>query len=135
MKEKIKMPCEIEYNFYLVNVKRSTVEEGASNEPSTESDIPKLYLKALTRIQLDTFVITHGPFTSVIGELLGYYFVFGLLAIMLEKFTRWLSSCVVLKLIIWVRATKKVPLVGNRVKPVGRKYIKFPSNERPRVVL
>lgn len=68
MKENVKNPCEMEYCFYLVNVKRSTVEEGASNEPSSESEIPKLYLKALTRIQLDTFVITHGPFTSVIGE-------------------------------------------------------------------
>lgn len=67
MKEKLQSPCEIEYNFYLVNVKRSTVEEGALNEPSTESEIPKLYLKALTKIQIDTFVITHGPFTSVIG--------------------------------------------------------------------
>lgn len=67
MKEKPKILSEIEYNFYLVNVKRSTVEEGVSNEPSAESEIPKLYLKALTKIQLDTFVITHGPFTSVIG--------------------------------------------------------------------
>lgn len=50
-----------------MNVKRSTVEEGALNEPSTDSEIPKLYLKALTKIQIDTFVITHGPFTSVIG--------------------------------------------------------------------
>lgn len=67
MKEKLQLPCEIEYNFYLVNVKRSTVEEGALNEPSADSEIPKLYLKALTKIQIDTFVITHGPFTSVIG--------------------------------------------------------------------
>lgn len=67
MKEKPKSPCEIDFNFYLVNVKRSTVEEGASTEPSNESEIPKLYLKALNKIQLDTFVITHGPFTSVIG--------------------------------------------------------------------
>ena len=67
MKEKEKIPSEMFYNFYLVSVKRSTIEEGASNEPSTESEIPKLYLKVFTKIQLDSFVITHGPFTSVIG--------------------------------------------------------------------
>lgn len=68
MKEKAKIPCEMEYNFHLLHVKRSTLEEGLSNETSAESDIPKLYLKAMTLIQLDSFVMTHGPFTSVIGS-------------------------------------------------------------------
>lgn len=57
----------MEYNFYLVEVKRSTIKESATNEPCNENESPKLYLKALTKIQLDTFVITHGSFTSVIG--------------------------------------------------------------------
>lgn len=73
MKEKEKTPSEIDYNFYLVNVKRSSIEEGVSNEPSAESEVPKLYLKVFTKIQLDTFVITHGAFTSVIDAIPNKY--------------------------------------------------------------
>ncbi|XP_065205637.1 mediator of RNA polymerase II transcription subunit 14 [Planococcus citri] len=74
MKEKLKSPSDMEYGFYLLEVKRTTIKENASNEPPcSENDAPKLYLKAFTKIQLDTFVITHGSFTSVIDAIPNKY--------------------------------------------------------------
>ena len=66
-KEKESSPCEIECSFYLAVVKHSSVEEDPHDD-SIETEIPKMYLKVQSLIEFDTFVITHGPFTSVDTE-------------------------------------------------------------------
>ncbi|XP_034941406.1 mediator of RNA polymerase II transcription subunit 14 [Chelonus insularis] len=63
-KEKELSPCEIEFSFYLAVVKPSSIEDDPHDE-SIETEIPKMYLKVQSLIEFDTFVITHGPFTSV----------------------------------------------------------------------
>ncbi|XP_032682223.1 mediator of RNA polymerase II transcription subunit 14 isoform X1 [Odontomachus brunneus] len=63
-KEKESSPCEIECTFYLAVVKHSTVEDDLHDD-NIETEIPKMYLKVQSLIEFDTFVITHGPFTSV----------------------------------------------------------------------
>lgn len=71
LKEKETSPCEMECCFYLAVVKHSSIEDNP-NDDSIETEIPKMYLKVQTLIEFDTFVTTHGPFTSVDGE----HFVF-----------------------------------------------------------
>ncbi|XP_008554086.1 mediator of RNA polymerase II transcription subunit 14 [Microplitis demolitor] len=63
-KEKESSSCEIEFLFYLAVVKPSSIEDDPHDE-SIETEIPKMYLKVQSLIEFDTFVITHGPFTSV----------------------------------------------------------------------
>ncbi|XP_046477470.1 mediator of RNA polymerase II transcription subunit 14 isoform X1 [Neodiprion pinetum] len=63
-KEKDTTQCEIDCSFYLAVVKHSSIEDDPHDD-SIETEIPKMYLKLLTLIEFDTFVITHGPFTSV----------------------------------------------------------------------
>lgn len=63
-KEKETSPCEIECSFYLAVVKHSSIEDDPHDD-SIETEIPKMYLKVQSLIEFDTFVITHGPFTSV----------------------------------------------------------------------
>lgn len=63
-KEKESSPCEIECSFYLAVVKHSSIEDDPHDD-SIETEIPKMYLKVQSLIEFDTFVITHGPFTSV----------------------------------------------------------------------
>lgn len=63
-KEKENSPCEIDCCFYLALVKHSSIEDDPHDD-TIETEIPKMYLKVLTLIEFDTFVITHGPFTSV----------------------------------------------------------------------
>ncbi|XP_072757173.1 mediator of RNA polymerase II transcription subunit 14 isoform X3 [Anoplolepis gracilipes] len=63
-KEKENSPCEIECSFYLAAVKHSSIEDDPHDD-SIETEIPKMYLKVQSLIEFDTFVITHGPFTSV----------------------------------------------------------------------
>ncbi|XP_043274195.1 mediator of RNA polymerase II transcription subunit 14 isoform X2 [Venturia canescens] len=63
-KEKESSPCEIECSFYLAVVKHSSIEDDPHDE-TIETEIPKMYLKVQSLIEFDTFVITHGPFTSV----------------------------------------------------------------------
>ncbi|XP_015120340.1 mediator of RNA polymerase II transcription subunit 14 isoform X1 [Diachasma alloeum] len=63
-KEKESSPCEIECSFYMASVKPSSAENNSQDE-NIESEIPKMYLKLQSLIEFDTFVITHGPFTSV----------------------------------------------------------------------
>nr|XP_022906712.1 mediator of RNA polymerase II transcription subunit 14 isoform X2 [Onthophagus taurus] len=65
-KERESNPCEIDCNFYLIVVKAASIEEGFEDE-SIESELPKVYLKVQSVIELDTFVVTHGPFTNVDG--------------------------------------------------------------------
>lgn len=69
LKEKESSPCEIECLFYLAVVKHSSIEDDPHDD-SIEAEIPKMYLKVLTLIEFDTFVTTHGPFTSVDGKYL-----------------------------------------------------------------
>lgn len=45
-------------------MKHSTVEDDLHDD-NIETEIPKMYLKVQSLIEFDTFVITHGPFTSV----------------------------------------------------------------------
>ncbi|XP_020281468.1 mediator of RNA polymerase II transcription subunit 14 isoform X2 [Pseudomyrmex gracilis] len=66
-KEKENSPCEIEYSFYLAVVKHSSIEDDPHDD-SIETEIPKMYLKIQSLVEFDTFVITHGPFTSVDSE-------------------------------------------------------------------
>jgi len=63
-KEKESSPSEIECSFYLAVVKHSSIEDDPHDD-SIETEIPKMYLKVQSLIEFDTFVITHGPFTSV----------------------------------------------------------------------
>ncbi|XP_025987694.2 mediator of RNA polymerase II transcription subunit 14 isoform X1 [Solenopsis invicta] len=63
-KEKESSSCEIECSFYLAVVKHSSIEDDPHDD-SIETEIPKMYLKVQSLIEFDTFVITHGPFTSV----------------------------------------------------------------------
>lgn len=63
-KEKENSPCEIDSSFYLAVVRHSSIDEDPHDD-SIETEIPKMYLKVLTLIEFDTFVITHGPFTIV----------------------------------------------------------------------
>lgn len=65
-KEKENNPCEIDCSFYLAVVKHSSIEDNPDDE-SVETEIPKVYLKVQTLIEFDTFVVTHGPFTSIDG--------------------------------------------------------------------
>lgn len=48
-------------------VKHSGVEDNP-NEDTIETEIPKAFLKVQTLIEFDTFVATHGPFTSIDGK-------------------------------------------------------------------
>lgn len=72
LKEKDTNPNEMEYTFYLVYVKHTSIE--ADGKPQTEeavlpeNEIPKLYLKVLSVIEFDTFVATHGAGTHVYGK-------------------------------------------------------------------
>ncbi|XP_053982530.1 mediator of RNA polymerase II transcription subunit 14 isoform X1 [Hylaeus anthracinus] len=66
-KEKETSLCEIECSFHLAVVKHSSVEDDLQDD-SIETEIPKMYLKVQSLIEFDTFVITHGPFTSVDSE-------------------------------------------------------------------
>ncbi|XP_049856745.1 mediator of RNA polymerase II transcription subunit 14 [Schistocerca gregaria] len=63
-KEKENCPCEIDCSFYLAVVKHASIEDDPHDD-TIETELPKMYLKVLTLIEFDTFVITHGPFTSV----------------------------------------------------------------------
>lgn len=66
-KEKESNPCEVDCSFYLAVVKHSSIEDNPDDE-SIETEIPKVYLKLQTLIEFDTFVVTHGPFTSIDGK-------------------------------------------------------------------
>ena len=68
LKEKESNPCEITYTFQLVVVKPSSIDDNITHiqhDDNIESEIPKIYLKVLTIIEFDTFLLTHGPYTSI----------------------------------------------------------------------
>lgn len=52
-------------------VKHSSIEDNP-NDDTIETEIPKVYLKVQTLIEFDTFVATHGPFTSIDGKLINF---------------------------------------------------------------
>jgi len=64
LSQKEHSPCEIDCTFYLTVVKPSTLED-EPQQADDEQEIPKMYLKVITFIEFDSFVMTHGPFTSV----------------------------------------------------------------------
>lgn len=51
----------------MVVVKPSSIEENLNDDSIESNDIAKPYLKVQTLIEFDTFVATHGPFTSIDG--------------------------------------------------------------------
>ncbi|KAK5650997.1 hypothetical protein RI129_002026 [Pyrocoelia pectoralis] len=57
-------PCEVDFAFYLAVVKHSSIEDNPDDD-NIEAEIPKVYLKVQSLIELDTFVVTHGPYTTV----------------------------------------------------------------------
>lgn len=67
MKERPSNVCEMDFTFYLAQVKHSAVDE-SSTDDSIESDMPKVYFKVQNIITFDTFAATHGPGTYVDGK-------------------------------------------------------------------
>lgn len=67
IKERPDNECEMEFSFYLVFVKHSSIDDNP-NDDSIETDTPKVYLKVQTLIEFDTFAATHGPGTYVDGK-------------------------------------------------------------------
>ncbi|KAF2885129.1 hypothetical protein ILUMI_21063 [Ignelater luminosus] len=67
LKEKDNSPCEVDFSFYLAVVKHSSIEDNPDDD-TIEVEIPKVYLKVQSLIELDTFVVTHGAYTSVDGD-------------------------------------------------------------------
>ncbi|BES92650.1 U1 small nuclear ribonucleoprotein C [Nesidiocoris tenuis] len=64
LKEKESNSTEIDYIFYVVVVKHSSIEDDP-NDDTVENEIPKMYLRVMKLIEFDSFVSTHGPFTPV----------------------------------------------------------------------
>ncbi len=62
--EKQSNHCEIEYQYYFLWVRPASIEDNPNDE-SVVTDIPKVYLKALSMIEFDPFLITHGSGTPV----------------------------------------------------------------------
>lgn len=63
-KEKEGSKCEMDYRYFLLWVKSASIEDDPKDE-SVITDIPKVYLKALTMIQFDPFLVTHATATKV----------------------------------------------------------------------
>lgn len=62
--EKQSNHCEMEYKYYFLWVKPASIEDNP-NDDTIIADIPKVYLKALSMIEFDSFLVTHGPSTKV----------------------------------------------------------------------
>ena len=63
-KEKETQPCEMDYRYHLLWVKPASIEDDPKDGTVT-ADIPKVYLKALSMIEYDPFLITHATATKV----------------------------------------------------------------------
>jgi len=59
---------EMDYNFYLVYVKKASVEENEEATSSSSSTTPKFYLRPVIVLPFDSFTCIHGPFTAVDGK-------------------------------------------------------------------
>ena len=66
-KEKENAPYEIDCQFFMAVVKQSSIEDNPEDD-TIETEIPKMYLKVLSLIEFDSFVILHGPYTSIEDE-------------------------------------------------------------------
>uniref|UniRef100_A0A0K2TAA1 Mediator of RNA polymerase II transcription subunit 14 n=1 Tax=Lepeophtheirus salmonis TaxID=72036 RepID=A0A0K2TAA1_LEPSM len=64
-KEKELNQCEMDYSYYFLWVKPSSIDEDDSNRESSNKIVPSVYFKALSMIELDSFLVTHGPGTKV----------------------------------------------------------------------
>lgn len=81
LKSKPSNPNEMEYSFYLVNIKHVSIDENSAEDSFLDSgssattpsaaatEIPKMFLRVTTMIEFDTFVTTHGPGTSLVAKL------------------------------------------------------------------
>ena len=80
LKEKPESSMEMEYTFYLISVVRSAGNDPSDKQSSeaSEQEMPKMFLKLMTLIEFDTFGTTHGPGTSVEGELQHFSSIFSL---------------------------------------------------------
>lgn len=67
IKERPTNVCEMDFTFYLAQVKHASIDESPTDE-SIESDVPKVYFKVENIITFDTFAVTHGPGTYVDGK-------------------------------------------------------------------
>ena len=54
----------MEYSYFFLWVKPASIEDNPNDE-SVTSDIPKVYLKALSMIEFDPFLVTHATNTRV----------------------------------------------------------------------
>eukprot|EP00095_Tigriopus_kingsejongensis_P000362 snap_masked-scaffold319_size207808-processed-gene-0.2 protein:Tk00362 transcript:snap_masked-scaffold319_size207808-processed-gene-0.2-mRNA-1 annotation:"mediator of rna polymerase ii transcription subunit 14" len=57
--------CEIEYQYYFLWVKPASIEDNPNDEKAPPADIPRVYLKALSMVQFDPFLVTHATSTKV----------------------------------------------------------------------
>lgn len=62
----------MDYKFYLINVKPTAIDEepSASSAASgkSETNVPKIFLRVRSFVELDAFIVTHGPGTPVDGN-------------------------------------------------------------------
>ena len=56
--------CEIDYLYFFLWVRPASIEDDPKDE-TVQADIPKVYLKALSMVEFDPFLVTHGPETKV----------------------------------------------------------------------
>lgn len=72
--EKAATSCEMDYKFFMINIKHKAIEEDfpASNSstfgPKFEPPTPKIFMHVESFIELDSFIVTHGPGTFVNGK-------------------------------------------------------------------
>ena len=62
--EKNSNKCEMDYTYYFLWVKPASIEDDPKDD-TVQADIPKVYLKALSMVEFDSFLVTHGPETKV----------------------------------------------------------------------
>ena len=62
--EKQSNKCEMDYTYYFLWVKPASIEDDPKDD-TVQADIPKVYLKALSMVEFDSFLVTHGPETKV----------------------------------------------------------------------
>ena len=62
--EKTNNKCEMDYTYYFLWVKPASIEDDPKDD-TVQPDIPKVYLKALSMVEFDSFLVTHGPETKV----------------------------------------------------------------------
>ncbi|CAG0893105.1 unnamed protein product [Darwinula stevensoni] len=62
-------PCEMSYKYFLVFVKPCSIEDDPKDD-TVETELPKMYLRVLSMVELDSFITIHGPCTRVdVGDI------------------------------------------------------------------